>query len=68
MVDRISLDQTDVSLGNLFEQARDWENIDAADLTLDQVAILNLKRVIELKDQAGDLGGGKECFVCATGA
>ncbi len=68
MPDRINLDAQNPSLKDLLEQAEDWNDISAADLTIDQVAILNLKRVIALKDQAGDLGGGKECFICATGA
>lgn len=68
MADRISLDQKNPSIKELLDMAEQWKMLDAADLTIDQVAILNLKRIIELKDQAATAGGGKECFICATGA
>lgn len=68
MPNRINLDAENPSLRDLLDQASQWDDVNAADLTIDQVALLNLKRVIDLKDQAGDLGGGKECFICGTGA
>lgn len=68
MPNRISLDQGNVTLKELLQQAAQWEQSDAKDLTNDQVALINLKRVIELKDRAGNIGGGKECFICGTGA
>lgn len=68
MPTRVSLDADNPSLKDLLKEADNWASLDAKDLTIDQVAILNLKRVIELKDQAGAQGGGKECFICATGA
>ncbi|CAL1525656.1 hypothetical protein CNT_KDOLBLKC_03888 [Bacillus subtilis] len=68
MAERISLDTDNISLNELFKEVEKWESIPSSDLTNDQLAIVNLKRVIEAKDAAGDLGGGKECFICATGA
>jgi len=68
MAQRINLDTDNPTLNDLLKMADDWKTLDSKDLTIDQVAILNLKRVIELKDQTGAQGGGKECFVCATGA
>lgn len=68
MAARINLDTDNPSLQDLFKQADTWAALDSKDLTIDQVAILNLRRVIELKDQAGAQGGGKECFICGTGA
>ena len=67
MPQRINLDTDNITVKELFEQAATWQET-APDLTIDQAAILALKRVVELKDQAGDLGGGKECFICATGS
>lgn len=68
MPTRLNLDADNPSLKDLMKEADNWASLDAKDLTIDQVAILNLKRVIELKDQAGAQGGGKECFICITGA
>jgi hypothetical protein len=68
MPNRVSIDQGNISLNDLFKEAETWDAQGAKDLTNDQIAILNLKRVIELKDKAGGIGGGKECFICATGA
>lgn len=68
MANRLNLDTDNPSLKDLLKEADKWASLDAKDLTVDQVAILNLKRIIELKDQAGVQGGGKECFICATGA
>lgn len=68
MAQRINLDKDNPTLKDLFKEADTWKTLDAKDLTIDQVAILNLRRVIELKDQAGAQGGGKECFICVTGA
>ena len=72
MPDRVNLSETNVSLNDLLEQANSWANQPAGELTADQLAIINLKRIIEMKEQIGDSGSGggqvHMCFMCATAA
>lgn len=70
MPKRINLDQDNPTLRDLLQQADDWKKKGAKDLTPDQIALINLKEVLTLKDatKAKGVAGGDDCFICYTGA
>jgi hypothetical protein len=66
MAARIDLTSSNPTLNELLEQAASWSDLQVSSLSTDQVAILNLKRVLET--QRGVERPQNECFICATGA
>ncbi|ENK2108912.1 hypothetical protein H4F24_14760 [Vibrio alginolyticus] len=74
MAKPINLDQNNITLNDLLDMATEWEKEKSVDLTNDQLAIINLKRTIEARQQSSTTGGGAsrphagDCFICVTGA
>lgn len=66
MADRIDLTSTNPTLSELLEQAASWSESPVSSLSTDQIAILNLKRVLEI--QQGVERPQNECFMCISGA
>ena len=66
MPERIDLSKDNPTLQALFEEAKKFSENNASELSLDQIAILNLMRVLDL--QEGSERPENECFICATGA
>ena len=66
MPSRIDLSAENPTLRDLLEQADEWENAPTKELSADQVAIVNLKRVLDLSK--GAERPENECFICITGA
>ena len=63
---RVNYDDDNTTVKDLIKMCDDFASTDAKDLTSDQIALLNLKKIIDGKAAMG--GGAAECFVCATGA
>ena len=60
-----------ISLNQLFDAAKEWENLPINELGTDQLAILNLKKVILDKleyEGTAKKAGGIQCLICASGA
>ena len=63
---RVNFDTDNTTVKDLIKMVDDFASTDAKDLTGDQVALLNLKKIIDGKSVMG--GGAAECFICGTGA
>lgn len=66
MPKKIVLDLENLTLKEIFAQADSWNKIEPSELTAEQLAILNLKRAVELKKfiqtEVKDKGGASvEC-------
>lgn len=66
MSNRIDLSTENPTLRDLLDQADQWEGSPTKELSADQVAIINLRRVLDLSK--GSERPENECFICATGA
>lgn len=66
MPNRIDLSTENSTLRELLDQADQWEDSPTKELSADQVAIINLKRVLDLSK--GTERPVNECFICASGA
>lgn len=59
----INLKKENPKLSELLDAASKWESLDAKELTAEQIAILNLKRIIVQSDR---IEGDNACFSCTA--
>ena len=68
---KLNLGMNNTTVSELFEISRSWDNVEAGDLTQDQLAVLNLKNLVEAKEASKKAGGSPRedaCFICVSGA
>jgi hypothetical protein len=68
MAKKINLDTDNPTLKELLAHSEEWAHQNAKDLSPDQLAVLNLKSLIDAKALAPHAFQAKDCFICGTAA